>query len=219
MNLSLDRASNDDIHLLPADHLLYYANIMMTSSNGNIFRVTGLLCGEITGPRWIPRTKASDAELWCVFFICVWINGWVNNREVGDLRRYHAHYDVTVMVVTLNNRTVHNSYQHSHESILGSSQQQWRYPPVNDRSPPLLCKHNPLTENKTWWSPDISDTKPNVGSQIAMCTSCRWDHFTDDFLSSMNSVEMGISFSLMDGKRSSASNIYVCLLNSKDCAI
>ena len=38
---------------------------MMTSSNGNIFRVTGLLCGEFTGHRWIPRTKASDAELWC----------------------------------------------------------------------------------------------------------------------------------------------------------
>ena len=29
--------------------------------------------------------------------ICVWINGWVNNREAGDLRRNHAHYDVTVM--------------------------------------------------------------------------------------------------------------------------
>ena len=39
--------------------------LMMTSSNGNIFRVTGPLCGEFTGPRWIPRTKASDAELWC----------------------------------------------------------------------------------------------------------------------------------------------------------
>ena len=39
--------------------------IMMTSSNGNVFRVTGHLCGEFTGPRWIPRTKASGAELWC----------------------------------------------------------------------------------------------------------------------------------------------------------
>ena len=38
---------------------------MMTSSNVNIFRVTGYLCGEFTGPRWIPCTKASDAELWC----------------------------------------------------------------------------------------------------------------------------------------------------------
>ena len=29
--------------------------------------------------------------------ICAWINGWVNNREAGDLRRHHAHYDVIVM--------------------------------------------------------------------------------------------------------------------------
>ena len=84
---------------------------MMTSSNGDIFRVTGLLCGDspipgefpsqrpvtrsfdllhvclahddvikwrhfprywpfvrgFTDPRWIPLTKASDAELWCFF--------------------------------------------------------------------------------------------------------------------------------------------------------
>ena len=29
--------------------------------------------------------------------ICAWINGWVNNEEAGDLRRYCADYDVTVM--------------------------------------------------------------------------------------------------------------------------
>ena len=29
--------------------------------------------------------------------LCVWINSWVNNREAGDLRRFRAHYDVTVM--------------------------------------------------------------------------------------------------------------------------
>ena len=34
-----------------------------------------------------------------MFFICAWINSWVNNREAGELRRHHAHYDVTVMVV------------------------------------------------------------------------------------------------------------------------
>ena len=31
------------------------------------------------------------------FFICVWINGWVNNREAGDLRRHRRHYDVILM--------------------------------------------------------------------------------------------------------------------------
>ena len=30
--------------------------------------------------------------------IYVRINGWVNNREAGDLRPDRAHYDVTVMV-------------------------------------------------------------------------------------------------------------------------
>ena len=185
---------------------------MMTSSYGNIFRVTGPLCGEFTGHRWIPLTKASDAELWgflssapeqsvmqiietpeietpsrslwrhcndtilvhypvvkslpliwrsdirrwilrvqrdvkssgarssdelqwlhddvikwkhfprywpfvrgihrspvnsphkgqwrgALMFslICVGLNGWINNREAGDLRRYRAHDDVTVM--------------------------------------------------------------------------------------------------------------------------
>ena len=41
---------------------------MMTSSNGNSFRVTGHFCGEFTGHRWIPHTKASDAELWCLLW-------------------------------------------------------------------------------------------------------------------------------------------------------
>ena len=36
----------------------------MTSSNRNIFRVIGHLCGEFTGP----RTKASDAESCEIFF-------------------------------------------------------------------------------------------------------------------------------------------------------
>ena len=32
------------------------SRIIMTSSNGNIFRVTGHLCGKSPGHRWIPRT-------------------------------------------------------------------------------------------------------------------------------------------------------------------
>ena len=71
--------------------------IMMSSSKGNIFRVTGPLCWEFTGHLWIPLTKASDAELWCFFLSAPWINRWVNIREAGDLRRHRAHYDVNVM--------------------------------------------------------------------------------------------------------------------------
>ena len=70
---------------------------MMRSSNENIFRVTGPLCGEFTGHRRIPPTKASDAELWCFLLTCARMNGWVNNRGAGDLRRHRADYDVRVM--------------------------------------------------------------------------------------------------------------------------
>ena len=41
--------------------------LMMTPSNGNIFRVTGPLRVDSTGQRWISLTKASDTELW--FFL------------------------------------------------------------------------------------------------------------------------------------------------------
>ena len=54
---------------------------MMTSSNGNIFRVTGPLRGPL------------------IFsLICAWINGWVYNRGAGDLRCYLSYYDVIEML-------------------------------------------------------------------------------------------------------------------------
>ena len=33
--------------------------------------------------------------------ICAWINGWINSREAGDLRRHRAHYDVIVMTTVI----------------------------------------------------------------------------------------------------------------------
>ena len=38
-----------------------------------------------------PVTRSFDVSL-----ICARINGWVNNREAGDLRHNYAHYGVTV---------------------------------------------------------------------------------------------------------------------------
>ena len=55
--------------------------IMMTSSNGNICRATGQL--------WRGALMFS--------LIYAQINGWVNNREAGELRRHLAHYDVILM--------------------------------------------------------------------------------------------------------------------------
>ena len=69
---------------------------MMTSSNGNIFRVTGPLCGEFTGPGEFP-TQSPLTRSFDVFFDLRLNNDWVNNREAGDLRRHNGHYDVNVM--------------------------------------------------------------------------------------------------------------------------
>ena len=56
-------------------------------------------------PRYLPFLwgihRSSHKGLWrgalTFSMICTWINGWVNNREAGDLIRHRAHYDVTVM--------------------------------------------------------------------------------------------------------------------------
>ena len=53
--------------------------------------------------------------------ICTRINGWVNNREAGDLRRYRAHYDVIVMYIQLgihiSDQTCMHTQMHTHTHI------------------------------------------------------------------------------------------------------
>ena len=51
---------------------------------------------EITGCRWIPQRPVT-LSFECFIWSALWINGWVNNREAGNLRRHRAHYDVIVM--------------------------------------------------------------------------------------------------------------------------
>ena len=89
--------------------------LMMTSSNENIFSVTGPLCESSTPPPPPPpptppppppptpppthtHTHKGQWRGTLMFsFICAWINGWVNNGESGDLRRHRARYDVIIM--------------------------------------------------------------------------------------------------------------------------
>ena len=49
---------------------------MMTPPNGNIWRVTGPLCGEFTGHRWIPLTKA-------MFFFDLRLNKRMSKQSWG----------------------------------------------------------------------------------------------------------------------------------------
>ena len=54
----------------------------------------GHLCGEFTG---FPH-KGQWRRALMYSLICARINGWVNNREAGDLRRHPTHCDVIVMI-------------------------------------------------------------------------------------------------------------------------
>ena len=72
--------------------------LIMTSPNGNTFRVSGPLCGEFTGsPSNSPHRGHWRGAL-MFSLICAWINSWVDNRKAGDLRRHRAHYYVIVMI-------------------------------------------------------------------------------------------------------------------------
>ena len=55
------------------------------------------LCGEFTGHRWIPHTKASDAELWCFLWSALdkrlskqWRGGWFETPSRPIYRHYNA---------------------------------------------------------------------------------------------------------------------------------
>ena len=74
--------------------IIVFSFTMVTSSNGNIFRVTGHLCGEFP-VNSLHKGQWRGALMFSL--VCVWINGWGNNRGAGDSRRYRAHYDVIVM--------------------------------------------------------------------------------------------------------------------------
>ena len=69
---------------------------MMTSSDGNIFGVTGPLCGEFTSPgefhTHMPATRSFDV------FFDPRLNKRLSKQPWGaDLRRHRGHYDVGVM--------------------------------------------------------------------------------------------------------------------------
>ena len=81
-NTTGERLHKDRVHMNLSRNLQWSAYYMMTSSNGNIFRVTGQWRGAL------------------IFsLICAWTNGWVNNRDTGDLRRHRARYEITVTVL------------------------------------------------------------------------------------------------------------------------
>ena len=88
--------------------------LMMTSSSGNIFRVTGLLCWEFTDHRWIPLTKASDVKLW--FFICC-----LNKRLCKPSRRWWFETPARSLWRHCNGKTIVLTVGHQKKVFAGAS--------------------------------------------------------------------------------------------------
>ena len=92
---------------------------MMTSSNGNIFRVT--YWTFVRGIHRWPVNSAHKAQLrGALMFslISAWTNGSVNNRYAGDLRRHRVHFDVPVFgnpasVYTIREDDALNEFAHT----------------------------------------------------------------------------------------------------------
>ena len=69
---------------------------MVTSPNGNISASLALCEGNPLAIGGFPPQKPVTRSL-MFSLICTWTNGWVNNRNAGDLRRHRDHYNVAIM--------------------------------------------------------------------------------------------------------------------------
>ena len=55
----------------------------------------------VRGIHWSPVNSQHKVKWYGALMfslICAWLNGWVNNGEVGNLGRHRVDYDVTVML-------------------------------------------------------------------------------------------------------------------------
>ena len=68
----------------------------MTSSNWTFCVLPAICAGNSPVHGEFPHKGQWRGAL-MFSLICARINGWVNNREAGDLIRHRAHYDVIVM--------------------------------------------------------------------------------------------------------------------------
>ena len=92
-----------------------------------------------------PAQRPVTRSFYVFTLICLWINGWVNNREAGDLSRHRSHYDVIVMVLL------------AHEGKENMYGVRLPYDKVN-----IECFHAATM----WWLSDVLIDKCNLWSQI-----------------------------------------------------
>ena len=91
-----------------------YSNLPFTTSHDDVIKwkhfprywpfVRGIHRSPVNSPH-----KGQWRGALMFSLIRVWINGWVNNLEAGDFRHHRAHYDVTVMYISIYHELVISS--------------------------------------------------------------------------------------------------------------
>ena len=105
-----------------------------------------------------------------VFSDLTWINGWVNNRKAGDLKRHHTNYDVTVMCV-VKFPLAQSNWPASHCFTVCLPHRLWR-----------LRKSLPLASET--WSHDVLQASQNPKNIDQLITSrTKWQPFWQTKLS------------------------------------
>ena len=99
-------------------HLVYHGgksleNHMMTSSNGNIFRVTGPLCGEFTDPGEFP-TQRPVTRSFDVFFDLRLNKRWFETSSWSLWRHCNEWHGGQLRTLTCNNKT----YPYVHDEVM-----------------------------------------------------------------------------------------------------
>ena len=100
------------MYTIPSPELL---STMMTSSNGNIFRVTGPLCEAFTCHQWIPSQRPVRWSFDVFFDLCLnkplskqsW-GWWFEQPSCSSWR--HCNDDIWVMVLVNNQLPISHSY-------------------------------------------------------------------------------------------------------------
>ena len=103
--------------------------------------------------------------------IYVWINGWISNREAGDLRRHRCHYDVSVMLCVNKRSSYINCYCIRIGGVI----------PTPTSTPTVMNTILVQNENMQFVDRKIGICKVSTSyiSQTLKCT--QWDTMNDEF--------------------------------------
>ena len=107
--------------------------------------------------------------------ISAWINGGVNNREAGDLRRHRAHYDVTVMSLDWFNPW----WRHAMETVYSLLTLCEGNPPITDGFPSQRVVN---AGSEIFFAVSVNKRLNKPSSCRWFETSWRWSHKTCTWL-------------------------------------